>query len=205
MPEPNVRAATGFNAISPGRYGRTRGEPGVIAGEIIGVGLAQIKARKNRAGLAEATRRAFGVELPRAPRCAEGRGLAFVWSGPERWLALAPEAPDKGMEALLGEPFARLAAIIDESHGRVLLRAHGARIRDALGKGLSVDLDPRAFRPGHAAITTVAQIGVLLWQRDERPTYEFALPRSLAQSYWHWLGEATAEWGLEWRPPRNYA
>jgi sarcosine oxidase subunit gamma len=100
------------------------------------------------------------------------------------------------MEALLA-PLADLAALVDQSHGRTLLALTGSRVRDALAKGVSVDLHPRAFRPGDVASTLVDHIPVLLWQLDDRPSYEFAIARSLAQSFWQWLTAAAGEYGLQ--------
>jgi len=38
---------------------------------------------------------------------------------------------------------------------------------------------------------------VHLWQIDDSPTYDIAVPRSLAASFWHWLAESAAEFGLD--------
>jgi sarcosine oxidase subunit gamma len=126
-----------------------------------------------------------------------GRDIAFIWSGPEQWLAYSHPAPAMGMEAHLAA-FAGLGSIVDQSHGRTLLRVAGPRIRDALAKGLAIDLHPHAFMPGYAAITTVAHIGLHIWQLDARPTYELAAPRGFALSFWHWLEASAAEYGLEY-------
>ncbi len=185
-------------AVSAGRYGRRTGDAGVTVSEMRDAGLVTVTARKGqRAALIEAARTAFGVELPSLPRRVEGRDMAFIWSGPDQWLACGHPAPAGGMEAALAAPFAGLASIVDQSHGRTLLRVTGPRVRDALAKGIAIDLHPREFRTGHAAVTAVAHIGVHLWQTDERPTYEFAVPRGFAQSFWHWLEASAAEFGLE--------
>ncbi len=52
-------------------------------------------------------------------------------------------------------------------------------------------------RPRYAAVTAVAHIGVHLWQTDDGPTYELAVPRGFALSFWHWLEASSAEYGLE--------
>jgi heterotetrameric sarcosine oxidase gamma subunit len=191
-----VSALDGISA--PGRYGRSTASPGVIASELREAGLATVTARKGRrAALLEAARSAFGVELPIAPKRVEGREVAFIWSGPDQWLACAPRTPAGGMEALLAAPFAGLASVVDQSHGRTLLRLTGPSVRDALAKGVPVDLHARAFKTGDAAASLVSHIPVHLWQIDDGPTYEFAVARSLAQSFWHWLTASAAEYGLE--------
>jgi methylglutamate dehydrogenase subunit D len=191
-----VSALDGVVAV--GRHGRRTADPGVVVSEVRGVGLATVTARKGRRGaLVDAARYAFGVELPSEPRCVVARDIAFIWAGPDQWLAHRYPAPSRGMEAALAEPFAGLAAIVDQSHGRTLLRVAGPRVRDALAKGLAIDLHPREFKTGYAAVTAVAHIGVHLWQTDDGPTYELAVPRGLALSFWHWLEASSAEYGLE--------
>jgi heterotetrameric sarcosine oxidase gamma subunit len=185
--------------VAADRYGRRTGDAGVVVSEVREVGLATVTARKGRrAALVAAARSAFGVDLPDLPRCVEGRDTAFIWSGPDRWLACRHPAPAAGMEAALTEPFGSLAAIVDQSHGRTLLRVTGARVREALAKGIAIDLHPREFKTGYAALTAVAHIGVHCWQTDDRPTYDFAVPRGFALSFWHWLEASAAELGLEY-------
>src|SRR5262245_3058160 len=56
-------------AAAPGRYGRPTHSRGVAVGEVYGVGLATVTARKGRsAALLDAARSAFGVELPDTPK-----------------------------------------------------------------------------------------------------------------------------------------
>ena len=185
-------------AVKPGRYGRVAASPGVTVTEVQGAALATVAARKGRRGaLLDAARSAFGAELPTTPRRAEGRDIAFIWSGPDQWLAYKHPAPAEGIEALLARPFAGLASVVDQSHGRTLLRVCGPHIREALAKGVAVDLHPRAFNAGDTAATLISHIPIHLWQIDDRPTYEFAVARSLAQSFWHWLEASAAEYGLE--------
>jgi heterotetrameric sarcosine oxidase gamma subunit len=185
--------------VTTARHGRRTGDAGVIVGEVRGTGLATVTARKGqRTALGAAAQSAFGVELPDRPRRVEAGDTAFVWCGPEQWLAYRHPAPAEGMEAMLGRPFGGLAAIVDQSHGRTLLRITGPRAREALAKGVAIDLHPRAFMSGYAALTSVAHIGVHLWQIDDRPAYEFAVPRGFALSFWHWLEASAAEFGLEY-------
>jgi methylglutamate dehydrogenase subunit D len=184
-----------------GRYGRSDGDPGVIVSEVIAAGLASMVARWERsAALADAVGSAFGMDLPAAGRWAQAdrrcQGLSLVWSGPGRWLACKIPAPAEGMEDYLRAGCGSLAAIVDQSHAGMLLNATGRCIRDALAKGLPIDLDPRAFGIGHAAVTAVAHVGVHLWQINELPTYRLLVPRSYAGSFWHWLSASAAEYGL---------
>jgi methylglutamate dehydrogenase subunit D len=182
---------------------RTDRRAGVTASEVRNVGLALVTARKGqRTALVEAARSTFGVELPDIPRRVGGHDIAFIWSGPDQWLAHVQRAPVAGMEAILA-PLASLSAIVDQSHGRTVLRTTGPRVRDALVKGFPIDLHPRAFKTGYTAVTSAAHIGAQLWQTDDAPTYEIAVPRGFALSFWHWFIASAAEYGLavaHWDP-----
>ena len=143
--------------------------------------------------LKAAIQSAYGVALPDKPGRVEGNGIAFVWAGPGQWLAVAERGPSRDLEVELKAALPGLASIVDHSDGRVVMRISGPRARDVLAKGVPIDLDPRAFRPGDVAITHASHIGVILWQLDNAPTYEAALFRSYADSFAHWIEEAAAE------------
>src|SRR5262249_16681141 len=69
------------------------------------------------------------------------------------------------------------------SHGRTLFALTGSRVREALAKGVPIDLHASVFRPGDAASTLVAHIPVNLWQVAHRPGHEFAIARGLAARF----------------------
>ena len=185
--------------VSPGRHGRAGSLPGVVLAELGQVALASVIARKGKAAQAnEACRRSFGVELPRVPRRVEGRDIELLWTGPGQWMALLRrDLPPGELEARLAAVFAGLASVAEQSDGRSIIRVAGPKARDALAKGLPIDLHPRAFRPGDTALTVAALIGVQIWQVDDVPTYEIAVFRGFARSFWHFLTESAAEFGYE--------
>src|SRR5215472_7966144 len=127
--------------------------------------------------------------------------LAFVWAGPGHWLAVTEGGDGSSFEKLLRHDLSNLASISDQSDSRAIVRIAGARARDALAKGVPLDLNPRVFTAGDAAVTTVGHIGVHLWQLDEAPTYEFAVSRSYAAAFWRWLIDSAAEFGAAIKGP----
>jgi sarcosine oxidase subunit gamma len=166
--------------------------------DVTGLLLASVIACRGKAELAsEAAERAFGTPLPMRPRIATGRGIAFAWSGPGQWLAIVDSAAAAGVgiEALLEPHFVGLAAVCEQSDGRLVVEISGAHARDVLAKGIPVDLHPRVFAPGDVALSTASLIAVQLWQLDDAPTYRLAVARSTARSFRHWLGESAAEYG----------
>lgn len=158
--------------------------------------MASFAAVRGKAeALDAALRAAYGIGLPEGVgRRVEGEGIAFAWTGPDQWLAIAPRNAERDLERELKATLAGVASVVDQSDGRVVVRIQGPRARDVFAKGVPIDLHPRVFRPGDVAITHASHIGIILWQLDEAPTYEVALFRSYAESFAHWLDESAAEY-----------
>ena len=167
---------------------------GITVGERADVQIATVIARGELQALAECARSAFGIRLPTGPQAALGKRAAFVGIGPRSWLVVQ-EGPGDLSEDLARE-LGDAAAVADQSDGYAVLRLSGSKVRATFEKGLGVDLHPRAFRPGDAAVTVCAHLGVVLWQVDDTPAYDVAVFRSLASAFWHWLSESAAEYGL---------
>ena len=175
------------------------GAPGVIIAERTGVSLCQVLARKGaQTRLAARAIEAFGSALPSTPRHSGPAPISFVWAGPRNgWRRRA--AADQALSASLTGSLAGLASIVDVSDARTIMQVSGPRARDALTKGLLVDLHPSAFGPGDAAITAVSHIGVHFWQVDAVPTYELTMFRSFSVAFCEWLVEVSAEFGVAFR------
>lgn len=201
------------------RHGVADGAPGLTVREIPGLALALVSARRGAAPrLAERVQTATGIVLPARPARAEGaagtpgEGLSFVFAGPDQWLAVADAAACQRLagatgaggasasgatfEAALRGVVADAAAVVDQSDARGVLRLSGPRVRDLLAKGTAIDLHPRAFAPGDAAMTWCAHLDVTIWQRDGEPTFDIVVPRGFAGTFWHWLMESAAEYGV---------
>ena len=180
----------------PGRFGKPDGEPGVMIGELSGLGLATLASRQGQ-DAALAVLRAYGVHLPENSRVAQGSAVSFIGYGPGQWLAVSESLAHEALAGDLSQRLAGLASISDQSGGRTVLRVSGPRARDVLAKGLPVDLDPRAFPLGSAATSVIGHMGVQLWQVDDTRSYDIAIFRSLSQSFWRWLTASAAEFGYE--------
>lgn len=163
--------------------------PGVILRERSGLTLVSVAAFKGRHGeLEDAVRAAYGIDLPTSPRRVASGEVAFVWAGPGKWLATSTGGAD----------FSALpAAVADQSDGRSVLSVSGDKAQETLATLIAIDLHPRAFGPGDAALTHAASIAVHLWQTDDAPTYEIAVFRSYAATLWRWLVHAGQPRGID--------
>jgi sarcosine oxidase subunit gamma len=169
--------------------------PGVNIAERINlqmVGLA-VAAHQVPAVL-EAMQAEWRLALPAAPRYVEGERLAAVWAGPQQWIVMAE--PGENLLATLNARLQGLASLTEQGDGRCVLRVHGPCVREMLAKLLPIDLHPRAFSAGDAALTVAAHIHVHFWQADARPTYDLAVFRSYAASFLAALTAASAEYGV---------
>lgn len=153
--------------------------------------IASFAAGKGRAqALAGVIREAYGVELPRRPERVAARDIAFVWAGPDQWLAVADRGGGRDLELELKPRLAGLASVVDQSDGRAVMRVSGPLARQVLAKGVPIDLHARSFGTNAAAITHASHIGVIIWRLDDAPTFELAMFRSYADSFTHWLTDA---------------
>jgi len=183
--------------VLPGRVGAATQTPGFTVALVQERSLAAVMVRKNsHADLAAAVNRTFGVELPTTPRIVSAGAVSFVWTGPGRWFAMSERTPAHAFVTQLQLQLAQLATVIDQSDAHVLMRLSGPRVRDVLAKGVLIDLHPRAFQVGDAAVTSIAHFRAHFWQTDGTPTYEVAVMRTFATAFWRWLLEAGAVYGV---------
>lgn len=187
-----------------GRYGHCIGGPRpVVLTERPDVRLCVIGARGGKgAEVADVVRSLTGLVLPPGPKRVAANGLGLVGTAPDQWLATAEGPTARDLLDKLTTALAGLATAAEQSDGKAVIRIAGSRARSALAKGCSLDLDPRAFAPGDAATTPIALIDCVLWQVDDAPTYELAVPSSFVESFWSWLTGSAAEYGYEVASPR---
>jgi methylglutamate dehydrogenase subunit D len=197
--------ATTFVPVSP-FFGLPRvqtGGGGVTVSLRDGVAMASVLMKKGRrAALEERVRAHYCVHLPQTPRRANAGEIAFIATGPESWFATF-EQGDPGFAASLRRSLGDLASVSDQSDGYAVLRLVGPRVRETLAKLVPIDVHARAFPVASAAVTVAGHIGIALWRlegdAEDAVTFEVALYRSMARSFWHMLNESAAEFGVEVR------
>lgn len=143
----------------------------------------------------------LGVEaLPTvASTAVDGPDATAIWFGPEEWLVTSTGRDGEQLEAQLRDAVSGHAgAAVDVSAQRTTLRLRGARARDVLAKGCSLDLHPSAFGPGAAASTMLALAAVTLIPLDGNGTdYRILVRASFASYLAEWLLDAAAEYRIE--------
>jgi sarcosine oxidase subunit gamma len=138
----------------------------------------------------------LGVDLPtEANTWVPAEAGRAVWLGPDEWLlSSTTEAPEE-LEARVRAAVLPLGgSATDVSAQRIGLRLTGARVRDVLAKGCSVDLHPRVFSRGSSAQTTLGQAGVVLLSLSDTGEDHVVLVRSSFAGYLaDWLLDAALE------------
>lgn len=117
--------------------------------------------------------------------------MALLGTGAGTWLAHA-ESEDPFWAYRLRERLQGLASVSDQSGAYMHYRLSGEGARIVLQRGLSIDLHPDAFGEGAVLTSVIAHVGVLLWCRNQAPSYDLAIYRSYADSFLHWLEESIA-------------
>lgn len=191
-----VRESAWAGLLSDARSGRPDGVAGLTVEPLEGLALASITAApESGSTLPDRLEPAFRARPPDRPRVEKGPEAAFVWSGPDHWLAIS-KRPD--LQARLEEAAGDHGTIVDQTDSRAVLRLTGPRVRDVLAKGCPIDLHPLAFRLGDAAVTLISHVGVQLWRPDDEG-FVLAVSRSYTGSFWSWLSASAGEFGCEVR------
>ena len=166
--------------------------------DIVGIAVEPFVAMADvrlRAVGAEASA-ALGVELPTAPNTWEPAGTGrAVWLGPDEWLLTSTTETPEELEARVRAavlPWGGSAT--DVSAQRIGLRLTGARVRELLAKGCSIDLHPRVFGRGSCVQTALGQAGVVLLALSGAGDDYVVLVRSSFAGYLaDWLMDAALE------------
>lgn len=162
--------------------------------------VAKVNLRADGTGPAAARiASALGAPLPVRPNTVtrgSAADLEILWLGPDEWLVLAP---DGAQGRLAGELRAALdgevGSVVDVSAQQTVIELTGPRAREALAKGCSLDLHPRAFGPGQCAGTLLGRAGVTLLPREgSDPTYWVLVRATFAAYLAEWLLDARREY-----------
>ena len=127
---------------------------------------------------------AWGAALPDGPRRpVAAKGFRIFWIAPDHLWAMADAEPDAVDAARLRETLRdRHIAVLDITDSRTIFRVAGAGAREVLAGATGVDLHPRAFTTGAAALTRFAALPVLLTQVSDGPAFEIVADRP-AETY----------------------
>lgn len=188
------------HALVPGPHGARRAEAGVSLSEIRDFDLVQVMARRGKgAELAKAAKARFGVAAPDVPKAIQASDATLIWSGPDQFFILS-KGGRHTMETL-APALSGAASLSDQSHARAFISISGARALMMLAKLSSIDLHPANFPIGAAAATSMDHTGVTLWRGNDLPdgqaVFNLLVFATFAESLWHTMLDAAAEYGAD--------
>ena len=197
MPEFTLTSAPPLT-VAPGPHGREGAGSRLCLTALKARAMVQVMARRNRhEELTELVRDRYGLVLPNEPKVVRGDRVSFLWAGRHQWLAVAAEEEAGGFLGELRTVVHAAASLSDQSDARFAVTVTGLKVRDALAKLVPIDLHPAVFRHGQTALTLFGHMGGQITHVDELPTFELMVFRGFAQSLWHALLAAGAEFGID--------
>lgn len=192
------RISTLIDIMKPGRFGNSAPDAKpVFVAEMYGRRLIQATAWAQTApAMGKTLKKATGCSLPRSVgTIAATDGLTVMRVGPRRfWLGW-----ERRFDLDLTGFTPTIAAVVELTDSRTILRIDGPHTRDVLAKGLPIDTDRSALPPGTFVQSVIAHIPVLVHQApsvgDE--AFEIYVPSGYARSFLDWLVVAAEEFGCE--------
>ena len=162
------------------------------------VDIAQLIARAGETdAVLAAVHSELHLKLPEPGFASSHSEAMAIWIAPDTWLAMRPRGAD--LASAVRNACGDAAGVVDQSCGKTVLRVSGGRARDALAKGCRIDLHPRAFGPGRAAVTPIAHVHGIVVQLDVTPTFDVIVPSTFSEHVFEWLCISAAEFGYEVR------
>ena len=157
--------------------------------EVIGQTLTIVRGAADDEQFAAAFESALGCAPPSSFRRAAADGGRIIFRlGPDEWLVRDSEKSRETACADLQRALKKIsAAAVNVSDYYTAIQIAGDGARDALAAGCPLDLHPRAFAAGEYAQSRFAVAAILLYQRDETPTFEVQTRWSFANYVWEYL------------------
>lgn len=199
MSEPFVRRH-GLEPLLQELSGARTADPGVsvtIRGDL---GHINVRGRASDAGFLQPVEKVLGQALPIEPNSVSIERHQVFWLGPDEWLVITPadRAADLAGE-LQQATSGSHASVNDISGGQIALLLQGAKCRELLAKGCTLDLHPSVFTVGDCAQSGLARANVLLASVDETATFMIVVRRSFSEYLCRWLAHAGSDVGIAFR------
>ena len=139
----------------------------------------------------------LGQALPIKPNSVSVERHQVFWLGPDEWLIVTAAAGAADLAGQLQQATSDShASVNDISGGQIALVLQGAKCRELLAKGCTLDLHPSVFTVGDCAQSGLARANVLLALVDEAPTFMIVMRRSCSEYLCRWLAHAGSDEGI---------
>lgn len=161
--------------------------------------LRAAPASSARAALESSLGLSFPAAAGEVSGAADGTELAVLWFGPDDFLVVTGDEAESGISPaeLTGQLTEALGSeqgqVVDVSANRTTLELSGPKSRQVLQKSCQVDLHPRVFLVGHAALTQLESTGAYIWRTAEN-TWRIMPRASFTTHVVRWLLDGMREY-----------
>ena len=169
----------------------------VVRGDL---GHINIRGSASDAGFMRSVEQELGQPLPVEPNTMSTGQYKVCWLGPDEWLVGTPVDTAAALAGRLEQSLSSMhASVNDISGGQVALMLHGAKCRELLARGCTLDLHPREFQAGDCAQSGLARATALIALLDDGPTFMIVVRRSFSDYLCRWLAHAGNDVGIVFR------
>ena len=128
-------------------------------------GMIAVRANLDSASVSTALGKITGLAVPAMRQFVCNNQFSVYWMSPDELLVETSLDNVGPCLAAMGGVLAGTHHLLaDMSDARVVLRLAGDGCREVLAKGLAVDFDPAAFRPGMLRRSHIAKVAVMVTQ-----------------------------------------
>lgn len=164
--------------------------PSLVLGIVENISTAQLFAKKGAAD-----KLAKKLKIGAQPSASSAlKGFTALPLSPGQWM-LIDHSGDQDFGSNIAKKVAGVGYVSDQGDARVCFRISGDRARDLMSRGCRLDLHPSVSSAGFCAQTNMAQVGVLLHQVNDAPTYDLFVYSGFASSFYDWLTHTAGQFG----------
>ena len=140
----------------------------------------------------------LNISLPTSPNTtANNEKITALWLSKKEWLIVNPSIDTEEVRSLQNHISDIHALALDVSDRWTTINVSGKKAIDVLSKGTTIDLDNSVFGSGACAQTTLWTVNVIIYQIDEKPTFDIFVDSTMAKFLWQWLEHSSKEYVYE--------
>ena len=182
--------------FTPGHHGASGA--GRVGIRHIQASVVEVMApRQHEAKVNGMIEQALGIGAPKPGKAVIHGPLSAIWLRPASIMIVGELDKAGDLVKRLSPGVTSPAVLVDQTHGKTVIRLSGGNARAVMAKGCRLDLHPRVFHPGASASTRIGHINCTFVQRDETPTYDLVVPSTFARAFVDWILPASEEFGAE--------
>ncbi len=175
---------------------KTPAGKGVSVESIENRAIIQVFAAKGKTAAVE---RALKIKLSPG-KSTISAGYTAIPVAPGQWMLISGKADTNGKFAAgIQAKLKKNGYISEQSDSRVVFRLSGPRVVQLMQKGCRLDLHPSSTGKGWCAQTQMAQMGVIIHQLDDKPTYDVLVYSGFARDFAEWLEHTGAQLGITFK------